>query len=388
MNKETVINNRFAVAFDYPVVFTENAFDPSSDLLCRVFDKLGEGRRHRLAAYVDSGLANARPALLREIRDYAHAHSAAIELAADPIVVPGGKDAKNDIELLKDIIFGLGNMHMDRQSFVLAIGGGSMLDAVGYAAAMIHRGLRLVRMPTTVLAQADAGVGVKNGIDHHGQKNFLGVFSPPFAVVNDVAMLATLPQRECVAGLSEAVKVATIRDADFFNELERNAPALARCDAAALRSAIEKAAAIHLNQICRGGDPFEFGSARPLDFGHWAAHRLEIMSGHAIGHGEAVSIGIAIDTLYAALAGLIARPEADRVVALLKNLGLPVYAPELAMKRPDGELEILRGLSDFREHLGGRLCVTLPTTIGKAIEVHSMDEALVAKAIAAAKDAT
>lgn len=377
----TTINNSFSVTFDYPVHFTENAFSPDSDLLCRVFDKLNEGRRHRVAVFIDSGLADAQPDLEAVIRAYAHTHADAFELATDPIRVPGGPSAKNDPAVLKDILFTLGNLHMDRQSIVLAIGGGSMLDATGLATALIHRGLRLVRMPSTVLAQDDAGIGVKNGIDHHGQKNFLGTFAPPFAVINDLALLSSLPKAERLGGLSEAVKVAIIRDATFFSELERDADALVAGDLPALRNAIEQSAAIHLRQICTGGDPFEFGSARPLDFGHWAGHRLEILSNHTIGHGQGVAVGMALDTAYAHLAGHLSLSDRDRILTLIRRLELPCYLPELEQRNPDGEREIIRGISDFREHLGGRLCITLPTTIGQTIEVHHMDTTLVEAAI-------
>ncbi len=385
MHEDSVIRNHFAVSFDYPVVFTENAFDPGSELLCRTFDKLGEGRRQRVAVFIDAGLAEARPGLETSIRDYAHAHADSFELAAEPVRLPGGFTVKSDNNVLKEIIFTLGNLHMDRQSFVLAIGGGSLLDAVGLAASLLHRGLRLVRMPSTVLAQADAGIGVKNGIDHHGQKNFMGTFAPPFAVVNDLSLLSSLPGSERIGGLAEAVKVAIIRDPGFFAQLEEDAEALVEGDPVALRRAVEEAAAIHLRQICTGGDPFEFGSARPLDFGHWIGHRLEIMSGHAIHHGQGVAVGMAVDTVYANLAGLLPEADCGRILALIRRLGLPLHLPELEMMRPDGELEVLRGIGDFREHLGGRLCITLPTAIGRAVEVHGMDSARIEKAIAVVK---
>ncbi len=381
----SVIHNRFAVHYDYPVHFADNVFDPASNLLCGVFDRLGERRVHRVAAFVDAGLADARPGLETAIQAHAHAHADAYELVAAPMRVPGGHLAKNDFAVIQNIVFAMGNLHIDRQSFVLAVGGGSMLDATGLAAALIHRGVRLVRMPSTVLAQCDAGVGVKNGIDHHGQKNFMGTFAPPFAVVNDLSLLASLPAAERMGGLAEAVKVAVIRDAAFFAQLEAGAPALVAGEPAALHRAVEHAAAIHLRQIGTGGDPFEFGSARPLDFGHWAAHRLEILSGHAIGHGRAVAVGMALDTVYAKRAGLLAEADAARILALVAALGLPRYLPELERRRPDGELEIVRGIGDFREHLGGRLCITLPTAIGTTVEVHSMDETIIEAAIAELK---
>ncbi|NLB68799.1 MAG: 3-dehydroquinate synthase [Lentisphaerae bacterium] len=386
MKKETLIDNNFAPDFHYPVYFTENVFDHSSDLLCNVFNRLDEGRRHRVVAYVDSGLAAAQPSLVNDIREYAHTHAASFELATEPIIFPGGAAAKNEITLIKDIIFTLGNLHIDRQSFVLAIGGGSMLDAVGFGASILHRGVRLVRMPTTVLAQSDGGVGVKTGIDHHGQKNFLGTFAPPFAVINDIAMLSTLPKRERIAGLAEIAKVAIIRDSSLFTFLEENYEKLVAGEPDALRVAVERGAALHLHQITKGGDPFELGSARPLDFGHWAGHRLEILSGHAINQGEGVGVGMALDTIYAQLAGILDAKDSERIVSLIKKLQLPVYLPELERTRNDGTLELLAGLENFREHLGGLLCVTLPTEIGKTIEVNSMDESLIQKAIVKARE--
>ncbi len=192
-----------------------------------------------------------------------------------------------------------------RHSYVAAVGGGALIDTVGFAAATAHRGIRLLRVPTTVLAQADAAIGVKNSVNAMGQKNFLGVFTPPAAVLNDFAFLSTLSQKDWIGGVAEAVKVALIKDAAFFTFLERRARALARRDLPAMRQVIYRCAALHLDHIASGGDPFEQGNSRPLDFGHWAAHRLELLSGFELGHGEAVAIGLALDTTYSYLAGLL-----------------------------------------------------------------------------------
>lgn len=371
----------FAVSYDYPVHFTRGAFDVRNPLLRDTFRRLGEDRAHRVAVYVDEGLAAANPSLPNAIRTYFHEHAGALELAGVPEIVPGGPEAKTRIELLRDVTTALGNLHLDRQSFVLAVGGGSMLDAVGLAVALVHRGLRLVRMPSTVLAQCDAGIGVKNGVDAHGQKNFLGVFAPPFAVVNDLDLLHTLPQEHWCGGLAEACKVALIKDADFFAFLEEATPALARRDDAAMSRAVRDCARIHLEHIATGGDPFETGSARPLDFGHWAAHRLEILSEHRLGHGQAVSVGIALDTYYAMRKGLLGPVDAERVWTFLAGVGLPLYVPELGLRHRDGELQVLRGIEDFREHLGGRLTVTLPDGIGRKTEVHHLNADWVAEGV-------
>jgi len=233
-----------------------------------------------------------------------------------------------------------------------------------------------------VLAQCDAGIGVKNGLDEHGQKNFLGTFAPPFAVVNDAALLRTLDDAHWRGGVAEAFKVALIRDAALFAWLDEQAAALRARDTAAMERAIHACARIHLHHIAAAGDPFEMGSARPLDFGHWAAHRLEILSGHAIGHGQAVAVGIALDCAYARRKGLLERAALERIVGALERAGLPVYVDALSLRRADGALDVLQGLAEFQEHLGGRLTVTLPDGIGRGIEVHHMNQDWIVEAIA------
>ena len=223
------------------------------------------------------------------------------------MLLPGGEAAKNDTEAVSRVIAAIGAHGLCRHSTVLAVGGGALLDAVGYAAAVAHRGLRLVRAPTTVLAQNDAGIGVKNGINAFGKKNFIGTFQPPAAVINDSRFLATLSLRDWRAGTAEAVKVALVRDRAFFASIEEMAPALAARQALAMQSLVRQCAELHLAHITQGGDPFERGSARPLDFGHWAAHRLEAMSDYRLRHGEAVAVGIALDTLYSTLSDRLDR---------------------------------------------------------------------------------
>jgi 3-dehydroquinate synthase len=263
--------------------------------------------------------------------------------------------------------------HIDRHNYVVVVGGGALLDMVGLAAATAHRGVRLIRIPTTTLAQDDSGVGVKNGVNAFGKKNFIGTFAPPFAVINDFDLLASLSERDKRAGYIEAVKVACIRDAEFFDRLELEASALAAFESEPMKHLIRRSAELHLNHIANGGDPFEMGSARPLDFGHWAAHKLEQMSGYRLRHGEAVAIGIALDVLYSVRQGLLARPAAERILGLLERLGFTLFDPELKSVSASGELKVLEGLEEFREHLGGELTITLLSDIGRGLEVHSME---------------
>ncbi len=377
-----VLHQAFAVSFDYPVVFTRGAFDPANRALVDVLDRRGETRRHRVVAFLDGDLAAAWPDLPGRIERYAAAHADRIELAAPPRLVPGGERVKNDPVQVEDLIRLLVGLHMDRHSYVLAVGGGAVLDAVGYAAALVHRGLRLVRLPTTVLAQNDAGVGVKNAINWRGSKNMLGTFAPPFAVLNDLDFLRSLSERGWTDGIAEAFKVAIIKDAAFFHELCALAPALRARDEAAMERLVTRCAELHLEHIRGGGDPFEYGRARPLDFGHWLAHRLEIMSDFALSHGQAVAIGVALDSVYAGLTGWLRAEDVIAVRAGLEAAGFTLWHPVLDRREPDGRLALLRGLEDFREHLGGELCVTMPDGLGRKFEVHELDAARVEQAVA------
>jgi 3-dehydroquinate synthase len=371
----------FAVAYDLPVVFTRGVFDPANPTFADALRRREPGKRHRIAVFVDTGVMAAMPGLDRAIRHYTAAHKSSIAIEGEVVVVPGGEEAKTRPELIELLLGELVSRGIDRHSYAVAIGGGAVLDAVGYAAAIFHRGVRHVRLPTTVLAQADSGVGVKNAINAFGVKNLVGTFAPPFAIINDGGFIDCLPAREKRSGMAEAVKVALIRDRAFFEWIEENASALARLHPNTLDRLIERSARLHMRQIAQGGDPFETGSARPLDYGHWSAHKLESLTAHKVGHGEAVAIGVALDTRYAVLAGLLPVGEDDRVRRLLATLGFTLWCDALALRDPDGQLAILRGLKEFQEHLGGELTVTLIDAVGHGIEVNRMNHRLIEEAI-------
>ena len=372
---------RFAVAYELPVVFTRDVFDPANPTLADALRRREPEKRHRLALFVDTGVIAAMPNLERMIRRYAAAHAGSLAIEGAIVAVPSGEEAKTDPQLVERLLGELANRAIDRHSYAVAIGGGAVLDAVGYAAAIFHRGVRHVRLPTTVLAQADSGVGVKNAVNAFGVKNLVGTFAPPFAIVNDGTFVDHLPAREKRSGLSEAVKVALIRDRAFFEWIEANADALAGFHPNTLDRLIERSARLHMRQIAQGGDPFETGSARPLDYGHWSAHRLESLTGHKVSHGEAVAIGVALDTRYAVLAGLLPAGEDERVRRLLEKLGFTLWCDALALRDAEGQLAVLRGLKEFQEHLGGELTVTLIDAVGHGVEVNRMDHRLIEEAI-------
>lgn len=368
------------LGFDYPVVFEKDSLRPESTALAWAISREEPGKVHRVLAVVDGGLLDAQPDFAHRLTAYFRAHAARMTLASEVLSLPGGEQVKSDRRVIDDLHERMLAERLDRHSVVLVCGGGAVLDAAGYAVATFHRGLRLVRMPTTLLAQNDAGIGVKNGINAHGVKNLLGTFAPPYAVLNDAALLATLSDRDVRSGLAEAVKVALIRDAGFFDWLSQNRRALASRDAAALEVAVARAARLHLEHIAQGGDPFETGSARPLDFGHWAAHRLEVQSGHALRHGEAVAIGIAIDSLYSSEIGLLPRADAEVIAGLLRDLGFEL-APACLLQRESDRLQVLRGLAEFREHIGGELTITLLRALGQGEDVHEVNEDLMERVI-------
>ncbi len=372
---------RFSVAFEYPVVFCEGALAPEDSTLAWAVAHKEPERRHPLFVVLDQGLADARPTLVHEVERYVLAHDGIFDLRAPPYILRGGEAAKNDPALVTSLLAAYVRAKLDRQAHVVILGGGSVLDAAGYAASMTHRGVRVVRLPSTVLAQCDGGIGVKTGVNAFSTKNLFGTFAPPHAVVNDLSLLRTLPLRDARAGMAEAVKVALIRDADFFTWIEANADALGRAEAGPLGALVRRCAALHLRHIAQGGDPFEMGSARPLDYGHWAAHKLEVLSGHELRHGEAVAIGMLLDARYAERTGLLPAADLERLAALLARLGLPTHHPLLS-EQSGGRLTVLSGLEDFREHLGGALTVTLLERIGRGREVHSLDESVVGSAVA------
>src|SRR5204863_3284980 len=194
--------------FDYPVLFTDGLFQPDNptlrQILARTTDVDGPAQ---VLFIIDSGVHDAQPGLAAAIEGYTAAHADAVRLAAHPLVITGGEASKSDPAVLHQIHQAIHDARLCRHSYVAAIGAGAVLDVVGYAAATAHRGIRLIRIPTTVLAQDDSAVGVKNGVNAFGKKNFLGTFAPPFAVINDLGFLATLSDRDWRSGISEAIKV-------------------------------------------------------------------------------------------------------------------------------------------------------------------------------------
>lgn len=376
---QTSLTAEFTIPYRYEIHFTKDLFDLNNRLISSYFSeqKLTKVQIPKIVFMVDQGVSDHHPDLVSRIKTY-FAGIPHVSLIDKIYIFPGGELIKNNRDVQEDILQTIDRHGIDRHSYVAAIGGGAFLDAVGYVSSISHRGVRHIRIPTTVLSQNDSGIGVKNGINYFHKKNYLGSFTPPEAVWNDVAFLQTLSDRDKRAGLAEAVKVALIKDHTFFHWIEQNAALLKGFEEEALQESIVQCARLHLHHITTNGDPFEKGSARPLDFGHWAAHKLEDLTGYEIRHGEAVAVGIVVDTIYSNLMGYIDHESTERIRNLFENLG---FGPSFEYLHRFESKQILKGLEEFREHLGGQLSVTLLNSIGHGFEVHEIDTDRMKKAL-------
>tara|TARA_B100000927_G_scaffold89504_2_gene72378 strand:+ start:10901 stop:12082 length:1182 start_codon:yes stop_codon:yes gene_type:complete len=376
-----MIQQAIPITFQHRVSFTHGAFDAKNHILRDlVADSCELGEQSKVMVLLDSGVAESNHGLAEKISQYFAVHVDTLNLVTEPIIMPGGEPCKNNWSLVEKIWQAVEFHKICRHSYIVAIGGGAFLDLAGFGASTAHRGIRLIRMPTTSLSQGDGGVGVKNGVNYFGKKNWVGNFSVPFAIVNDLEFISTLPDRACRDGIIEAIKVALIRDKDFYQYLTENANKLGRLETRQLELAIRRSAENHVNHIATSGDPFEYGSARPLDFGHWVAHKLEQLSNFEVSHGEAVAIGMAVDIVYSVHIGLLARRTADEILDLIQTVGFELWSSYLEQEQ-HGRPVILAGLEEFREHLGGKLTITLVPEIGEKLEVHEMDEHAVIKSL-------
>ncbi|WP_350287017.1 3-dehydroquinate synthase [uncultured Croceitalea sp.] len=376
MNLST-ISQKFSVNYSYELFFTRGLFETSNPLFVDLIKDYQADKQVKIIFVLDDAIVKLNSTLLTSIEGYCSTYKEQIDIR-EVIVIKGGEQSKNQSANVERIWNGINEKNICRHSFVVVIGGGALIDMVGYAAATAHRGVKLIRVPTTVLAQNDAGVGVKNGINAFGKKNFIGTFALPYAIINDFDFLKTLEQRDWISGIAEAIKVALIKDETFFYFIEDNATRLATRDMNAMGPLIHRCAEIHMQHISQGGDPFESGSSRPLDFGHWAAHKLEQLTNYKLRHGEAVAMGIALDITYAHLIGLIDEQTLNRILKVFDNIGFDLVMPIDTNTTTD----LLQGIEEFREHLGGELTITLISKIGKKLDVHQVEEDKMRRAIA------
>tara|TARA_R110000751_G_scaffold95138_2_gene185731 strand:- start:1268 stop:2428 length:1161 start_codon:yes stop_codon:yes gene_type:complete len=371
------IKQSFQVQYDYQLYFTSGLFALENQMFVNLIADYKDFEPVKLLFVLDDGVKHHHPSLIPQIEDYCKAHRQTIKYT-DTLVLPGGEQVKNSDKAIESVLKGVNDNKICRHSFVVVIGGGAVIDMVGYAAAIAHRGVKLIRIPTTVLSQNDSAVGVKNSVNAFKKKNFLGTFAPPFAIINDSDFLETLEQRDWISGISEAIKVALIKDKTFFKYIADNAVALKNREMEPMQYVIYKCAEMHMHHIAQGGDPFESGSSRPLDFGHWAAHKMEFMTNYELRHGEAVAKGIALDVTYAQLVGLISEEDLQYILDVMIAIGFDLSLP---VQSNDKIEQLLNGIEEFREHLGGQLTITLISDLGVKHDVHTVDMELMSKAI-------
>lgn len=365
----------FAVPMRHRLRFTQDCFGDDFGIVLDLLEH-APSTPARVQVWIDGGLVDYDGSLPSRIEGLLRAAHSETSLAGEIQVLTGGEEIKNDPRYVDRVMRAINDANLDRRSYVFAVGGGALLDTVGYAAAIAHRGIRLVRFPTSTLAQADSGVGVKNAVNWFGKKNWKGTFACPWAVINDTQLLEGLPDRDFRCGFSESVKVALLKCPSLFEYMVEHADSIADRDPVTSGQTIRQSVLLHLQHITRGGDPFEMLEARPLDFGHWSAHKLEALTDYGLRHGEAVSIGVALDTLYSHLRLGLEREVAEQTLDVLQRLHLPIYDAALS------EETVFDGLEEFRQHLGGELTITLLTRLGEPRHVHEIDRGAMREAIA------
>lgn len=265
---------------------------------------------------------------------------------------------------------------LGRRDLLVAFGGGVCCDVVSVAATLIRRGIPYLCLPTTLVAQVDAGVGLKGGVNFGGSKSYLGCFTPPSGVLVDPTLLPTLPGAELSAGLAEILKVGLVLDAELVDRLRSVGPELLRsgfaAPAEAGRDIIRTAITLMLDELA--GNPFEDrGLERLVDFGHTFSGRLEELSDYRLRHGEAVAIDMALSSALAVELGLLSSENFDEVVGLLAALRLPVYSRL-------GTTEQLRdAMTATAAHRDGRLNLVVPTAIGSATFLRQPEDVPVAR---------
>ena len=334
---------------------------------------LAKGRR--IVVVTDETVARLHlPALEQSFAGAGIAHAA--------VVLPPGEATKDFAHFARlcEEILALG---IERQTLLVALGGGVVGDIAGFAAACLLRGLAYAQIPTTLLAQVDSSVGGKTAIDSVHGKNLVGAFHQPVLVLADVAALATLPRRELLAGYAEVVKYGLIRDRAFFEWLERDGPKLLAGDPAALIRAVAESCAQKAAVVA--ADERESGARQLLNFGHTFAHALEAESGFGpeLLHGEAVAAGMALAFDFSVRLGHTTAQTAQRVRRHLAGAGLPTGLGAIAGKRPDPD-RLLRHMRHDKKVRNGRLTFILAREIGDAFVARDVPDAVVRDFLAAA----
>ncbi|MFG2041322.1 3-dehydroquinate synthase [Dactylosporangium sp. NPDC048998] len=333
----------------YPVHITVD----ESEALERLADEVGDRR----VALISDDTVHAL-----------HAHRLAGALADRGIAVstttfPAGEASKSMATAAR-LLDWLASGAVRRRDVVVAMGGGVVVDTVGWVASVYMRGVPYINVPTTLLADVDAALGGKVAVDHHTAKNLIGAFYQPKAVVTNIGYIDTLDDRQLRSGLAEAVKKGIISSPELFELTERSHARILAREPEALRRLVHAATSVKCRLVER--DPYERDLARPLNLGHTVGHALETVTGYGpVLHGEAVAVGIVAAALTSERRGLLPTDGLERMVGLLRDIGLPISLSQLPV---DVAVEDLIGaLEQIRKIRDGSLRFVLPTALGEVV---------------------
>jgi 3-dehydroquinate synthase len=296
----------------------------------------------------------------------------------DMITIESGERSKS-LETACYIMDELARSQLGRRDILIAVGGGVVIDTAGWVASSYMRGIPYINVPTTLLAQVDAAIGGKVAVDHATAKNLIGAFYEPQAVVSCVSYLSTLDPRHIRAGMAEAIKAAVIASPELFDYIERHLSSILALDPECVRRLVHGASVIKCRLVER--DPYEADLCRALNFGHAIAHAIETATGYGpVLHGEAVSVGMAVDLTIAVTRGLLSRATAERVFCVLAAADLPVALEDLRCLPPTEQ--VIAGLAKVRQIRDGSLRFVLPTDLGSVVIADDVTEGEIAAALA------
>lgn len=352
------LEQRVDVPASFPIRFVRGLLDPDTDALADLLPGTGQ-----VLAVVDP-YAPEQPERVRALLAGYRDRGRLARYTVVPLATTERTKTMDQVTRVLRAAEALGLAGGDR---LLAIGGGTLLDLVGYAAYLYRHETPYIRVPTTLVGMIDAGVGLKVGVNVNNHKNLLGAYHPPLACLCDMAFLSTLATAELRCGLAEAIKIAVVCDAHLFTLIERHhADLLTARDTPAVREIVDRSTSAMLRQL--SANPFEEDLRRLPDFGHEFGHALESLSGYRLRHGEAVAIGMALSCCLAARAGLLPDADLRRLLALLRRAGLALFDP---VCDPDA---LWRRLHDeVLPHKAGRLHLVVPSRIGAGDFIDSLD---------------
>ena len=287
-----------------------------------------------------------------------------------PIILPPGERTKT-LGTIAKILDALARHKFERQSLLLALGGGVIGDMTGFAAAIYQRGIPFVQVPTTLVAQVDSSVGGKTGVDHRLGKNLIGAFYQPRAVLIDPLTLHTLPRREWIAGLAEVIKYGIIADEEFFAFLEQEIPALSKLEEEPVIHVIKRSCEIKAQVVA--ADERESDRRRILNYGHTIGHALESLAGYrGLIHGEAVGIGLVQEADLACHMGLCGRDVVERIKSLVQRAGLSDQVSQTSFTSLWGAMQ------HDKKVVGGRVIGVWPVRIGEVV-IRPIEQAVCAE---------